>query len=462
MIEASPCEQRERRPSVFVRTFGCQMNEYDSQKILGMLAADYQPTSTADAADLIIVNTCSVREKAENKVYSLLGGFLPLKKKKPGLIIGVAGCVAQQEGEKLLRRVPFVSFVVGTHNLSLIPALIKLAKQGAPPQAAVDYREEWEELPEAPASERHHIQQFAGTEARALISIQRGCDKHCSYCVVPRTRGPQLSRASSEIEREIRAKVALGAREVLLLGQTVNSYGKDMPDGMSFEQLVRKVACIEGVSRIRFTSPHPADVSSAFISLYEEIPALCPHIHLPLQSGSDRVLALMNRSYTSADYLHVVERLRARCPGLAVTTDLIVGFPTETEEDFQETLRVMREVRFHSSFSFKYSPRPGTAALAFSPVQHVPPDAARRRLTELQELQERISGEINSKQVGHTVQVLVEGDNKTISSLRGRIPENTTVEVIGAAAKIGELIDVLVERSSPHCLRGRMISAVQV
>ena len=430
-------EQRQEK-SVFIKTYGCQMNEYDSEKMYSLLSSTHRPVSSAENADVVIVNTCSVREKAEHKLFSLLGRLSQLKEKRPDLVVGVSGCVAQQEGASILSRSKAVDFVIGTHNLSLVPSLVRRADSGAEPTVAIDYREEWEELPDDftarprfdPEAELANRTAFF-SPVRALVAVQRGCNKMCAFCVVPRTRGPQVSRSPEEILKEIRLKVRAGAREVMLLGQTVNSYGMDLSPRYRFEKLVRAVAEIEGVERIRFTSPHPAEFRKEFINLYKEIPQLCPQIHLPLQSGNDRILSLMNRNYRKKRYMEIVDSVLEARPDIAISTDLIVGFPTETEKEFEETLEVMRAVRYAVCFSFMYSVRPDTAAKdAFSGDQLVEKSVAHRRLQELQALQEEHSLSFNRRFLGKQVSVLIESAKKPGESFRGRIPENTPVEVL--------------------------------
>ena len=445
---------------VFVKTYGCQMNEYDSEKMISLLSSDYAPVSSLEEAEVVIVNTCSVREKAEHKLYSYLGKLRDLKSSRKDLVIGVGGCVAQQEGEKIIKRNPAVDFVVGTHNLSLVPSLVSRAKAGFDPQVAVDYREEWEELPEAFDSLSAQSDESYVSPVRALVAIQRGCNKNCAFCVVPNTRGPEVSRSLDEILREVKLKVRLGAREVLLLGQTVNSYGRDLNPRVAFENLIEELAKIDGLARIRFTSPHPADVRPKFIELYGRIPQLCPHIHLPLQSGNDRVLKLMNRNYRKARYLKIVDGLRERVPEIAISADIIVGFPTETEEEFLETLEVMERVRYSFVYSFKYSKRPNTAAvLRFSSDEEVEESVAQRRLERLQNLQDRIGREINAARFGQIIEVLVEGESRNFSHLvRGRSPENTVVEVEGGKPEIGELVQVQITHTGAHGLRGTLLT----
>ncbi len=468
-----PAPQAAEKRRLYIKTFGCQMNEYDSEKFAALLSPGHRLVDLADDADVVIVNTCSVREKGEHKLFSLLGSLERIKRSKPGMVIGVGGCVAQQEGQNIIRRSPGVDFVVGTHNISLVPSLVRAAGGGAAPQVAIDYRDEWESLPsefdafQDPAADPGPYPHLT-PPVRALVAIQRGCAKRCSYCVVPTTRGDEVSRSPDEVEREVRLKVRLGAKEVMLLGQTVNSYGRDLNPRYPFEQLIRRLAAIEGLERIRFISPHPQEVRPGFLDLYADVPQLCPHIHLPLQSGSDRILKLMNRNYRVERYLEIVRSLRERCPQIAVTTDIIVGFPTESEEDFEQTLDVMRKVRFDSSYSFKYSRRPNTTAIKdFAPDEHLSDEVAQDRLERQQKLQNELSLEINGAKIGRVFEVLVEGTSTNISScLRGRIPQNTWAEVavpsgshpdgIGKQQQIrpGDLINIRVDYAGSWGLRG--------
>ncbi len=446
------------RFGVYIKTFGCLMNQYDSERMISALSSDYQHVNEIEQARLIILNSCSVRAKGEHKLYSLLGVLKELKRNKPELMIGVVGCVAQQEGQKILRRAPCVDFVIGTHNISLIPAVVSQIRDGHSGIVAVDYREEWEELPLGFEELSEGVS--GSLAARALVAIQRGCSKGCAFCVVPHTRGPEVSRSRAEILREVRLNLRRGAKEIILLGQTVNSWGKDLSPRSSFEDLVKEIAQLEGVCRIRFTSPHPQEVRPGFIELYRHVPQLCPHIHLPLQSGSDRVLAAMNRNYRMRRFLEIIEALRAARSDIALSTDLIVGFPTEKESDFQLTLEAVRSIRFDWSYAFVYSPRPNTSAnQAYSTADCLPEGTARRRLLELQAVQEGISLEIHEKMIGVEVEVLVEGRSTNISSLmRGRTPHNTHVEVEALAAPaIGDLLAVAIEHAGAYGLRGRAI-----
>ncbi len=462
-------QEKASRQRVYVRTFGCQMNEYDTEKMLQLLSPTHELVSEPENAHLVIVNTCSVREKGEHKLFSLLGELRELKNKNPELVIGVSGCVAQQEGTSILKRNRAVDFVVGTHNLSLVPALVKSAAMGAAPQVAVDYREEWEDLPVefdaipvglALEAVRGATVGTFYTPIRAMVAIQRGCNKHCSFCVVPHTRGPETSRSADEIEREVRLKVRAGAREVLLLGQTVNSYGRDFIPRYPFERLIDRLSQIDKLERIRFISPHPAEVRPEFVKLFSSNPKLCPHIHLPLQSGSDRILKLMNRNYRVRRYLEIVNELRSECPNIAISTDIIVGFPTETEEDFLGTLSVMEEVKWSFAFSFVYSPRPNTTAGAvYTADDEVKKSIADERLARLKTRQNELTLEFNEKFIGQTVEVLVEGPTKKISSLmNGRTPQNILVELDGEGLKAGDLVNAQVFSASPGLLRASALN----
>lgn len=368
------------RAGLYIRTFGCQMNEYDSEKLAKILESQYQLVDHPSKAKLILVNTCSVREKPEHKLFSLLGELRQYKTADPEVMIGVGGCVAQQEGERIVKRSKEVDIVFGTHNLSLVPSLLHTRREKDIPQVAIDYRDEWEELPLG----------FGEVyRASVFVSISRGCNKNCTYCIVPTTRGKEVSRDPNEILREVRIAAHRGVREVVLLGQTVNSFGLDLDPRMRFTELLQKVSEVDGIERIRFTSPHPQEVRQDFVDLVVENPKICRHIHMPLQSGNDRILKLMNRNYRRKRYLQIIEALRERAPDMAISTDIIVGFPGETEQEFQDTLDVMEQVQFDSSYSFMFSPRPGTKAAEME--DEVPLEEKKRRLYELQKRQDEIT-----------------------------------------------------------------------
>ena len=410
---------------VYIRTFGCAMNEHDTQKLYKILEKEYHPVDAPEKADLVLINTCSVREKPEQKLYSMLGEMRELKATNPNMMVGVCGCVAQQEGEAILKKGRNVDVVFGTHNLSLVPSLIQLRKNGAPPQVAVNYREDWEELPLGFADADSSKNGKAG-KVTAFISISRGCNKSCTYCIVPTTRGPEVSRAVAEIEREVRIAVHRGSKEIVLLGQTVNSYGLDLSPRVSFVHLLERISSIDGVERIRFLSPHPQEVRADFIECVSSNPKVCRHIHMPLQSGSDRILKLMNRNYRRSKYLKIIEDLKTRVPDMAVTTDIIVGFPGETEEDFQQTLEVMDIVQFDQIYSYVFSPRPGTPAASMQEL--ITQEEKLHRLQVLQARQEEIQSARLDQWVGKTAEVLIDSYNRMDDRcFQGRVSQNFVV-----------------------------------
>ena len=364
-----------------LHTFGCQMNAHDSEKVANLLHHHgWRPAGSSEDADLLVVNTCSIREKARHRLYSDLGQLRAWKTEGAGRVLAVGGCVAQQEGDGLLRRFDHVDVVFGTHNLRLVPALVEAARSG---RRAVRV-EESRSLERFDLPERHP--DYAGeTPGRAYLTVMEGCDLFCTFCIVPRTRGREISRPAAAIVAEAESLAVRGVREIVLLGQTVNAYGRhDAAGTLSFGALLRRLARIRGIERIRYTSPHPVFFDDDLVAAHAELASLCPHVHLPLQSGSDRVLAAMRRRYDAAGYLRVVERLRAARPDVALTTDLIVGFPGESDADFEATLALVREARFVDGFSFKYSPRPGTRAVELP--DPVPPEVAQARLAALQAL----------------------------------------------------------------------------
>ena len=433
---------------LFIKTFGCQMNEYDSDKMARVLESEYERVAEPDQADLVLINTCSVRDKPEQKLYSWLGEMRGLKKTKGDMLIGVGGCVAQQQGAEILKYGRGVDFVFGTHNLSLIPSLIEARHRTARPQVAVDYREDWEDLPIGFA-------QNEPTRVSALVSISRGCNKNCSYCIVPTTRGREVSRSVDEIEREVRLAVHRGAREVVLLGQTVNSYGLDLNPKVSFVELLSRLAQFDNLLRIRFTSPHPQEVRQDFFDAIATNPKVCHHIHMPLQSGSDRILKLMNRNYRRKKYLEIIGQLRARVPNISFTTDIIVGFPGETEQDFEQTLEIMELVRFDNSYSFMFSPRPGTKA-AVMPQENSPEDML-RRLQRLQLRQEEITTERLKTFINSQVEVLVEGPSSNDPTrAKGRISQNITFNFLdqNLALTPGMLVKATVTSAARFTLKG--------
>jgi tRNA-2-methylthio-N6-dimethylallyladenosine synthase len=436
------------RKNLYIRTFGCQMNEYDTLKLEKILENDYQTVPDAKDADLILINTCSVRDKPEQKLYSLLGEIKSFKNDRPGLMIGVGGCVAQQEGENITKRSKNVDFVFGTHNLSLVPSLIQRRLEGFGPQVAVDYRDEWEELP-AGFIDKDRVSAF--------VSISRGCNKNCTYCIVPKTRGVEVSRPVYEIEREVKIAAKRGAKEVVLLGQTVNSYGLDLIPRVKFTELLKRISEIEGIERIRFTSPHPQEVKQDFIELVAGNPKICRHIHMPLQSGSNRILKAMNRNYRREKYLNIIESLKEKAPDMAITTDIIVGFPGETEEDFYETIDIMNKVQFDNSYSFMFSPRPGTKAALLK--EELSADEKLERLKLLQARQMEITTARLGEWVGKEVEVLIDGKSaQDETRFQGRTSQNLTFNFTtgneNGALKEGQILNCLVKECSKYTLKG--------
>jgi tRNA-2-methylthio-N6-dimethylallyladenosine synthase len=436
----------------FIETHGCQMNEYDSAKMADVLAAAFNAEATSDAAqaDIVLVNTCSVREKAHEKVFSLLGRWRELKELKPDLIIGVGGCVASQEGEELLKRAPFVDVVFGPQTLHRLPELIGSVRAGRPRVVDVSFPaiEKFDRIPEVKTS-----------ECTAFLSVMEGCSKACSYCIVPITRGEEISRPLDSVLDEARRLAALGAREITLLGQNVNAYRGPTGQGArkaDLATLIRRVAEIDGIERIRFTTSHPAQFNDALIDAYATVEKLVSFLHLPVQSGSDRILKLMKRGYTAARYVAKIEKLKVARPGISISTDFIVGYPGETEEDFEQTLRLIRTVGFDQSFSFIYSPRPGTPA---ADLEDLPYDVKQRRLERLQALVNEQAAAISRAMVGSTQRVLVErASKKSARELAGRTENGRWVNFIGPPWLVGRFADVVITEPMRNSLRGRLVA----
>lgn len=429
---------------VYIETFGCQMNEVDSARMLSLLeSADYRPAASIGEADLVLLNTCSIREKADQKIRSALGELRRWKSAREGRLVAVGGCLAQQEGRRLAQRATHVDIVFGTHNIARLPELVKKAETGTP-AAEIDFSGDtshWDVLPYLPAG-----------AVSAMVTIMQGCDNYCAYCVVPYVRGREISRPSAEILDEIRGLADRGVAEVILLGQNVNSYGRKEGE-ISFPELLRRIARIRRIGRIRFVTSHPRDLCPETIGLFGELEALSPHLHLPIQSGSDRILSSMGRGYTRGEYMAKVYALRKARPGIALSSDFIVGFPGETDSDFEETLSVMDEVRYDSAFSFKFSPRQGTRAASLS--DPVPTDAAGRRLRRLQSLQERHTRERLASCVGKEMEVLAEGrSTRDAAQLCGRTPCYKVVNFSPADARTGPFRKVLIRSAGAHSLSG--------
>ncbi|MGB2688522.1 MAG: tRNA (N6-isopentenyl adenosine(37)-C2)-methylthiotransferase MiaB [Desulfobacterales bacterium] len=402
-MNASKLKKEMKTKYLYINTIGCQMNVYDSEQIArGLKSLQYEMTPFLEKADLIIVNTCAIREKAEQKVFSFLGRLAGLKKKRPDLIIGVGGCVAQQEGAKILKRVPYLDLVFGTNAIDRLPNAIQAILSKKCRIVDIEMSDQIKELD-------FITNGVDKTEVSRFVTIMQGCDNYCTYCVVPYVRGRETSREPENIINEIRRLVESGVREVTLLGQNVNSYG--MKEGLcTFPELLRRINDIDGLLRIRFTTSHPKDLSENLIHAFKDLDKLCHHIHLPIQSGSNRILKRMNRKYTREIYLEKVDKLRNTCPGIAITSDIIVGFPGETKTDFQETLDLIRTVEFDGLFAFKYSDRPNASAARFS--DKILEDEKKQRLQQVLDLQDQFTTRKNKTLKDSIQSVLVEGFSK--------------------------------------------------
>ncbi len=436
------------RKKLFVKTYGCQMNVYDSERMSEMLAAvGYEATRTADDADLVVLNTCHIREKAAEKVYSEVGRLRALKARRPDMLIAVAGCVAQAEGGEVVRRAPAVDIVVGPQAYHRLPEMLARAeRERGGGIIDVDFRPE-AKFDELPAPGRP-----AGPSA--FLTIQEGCDKFCTFCVVPYTRGAEYSRPAAAVVAEATELAGRGAREIVLLGQNVNAWRGEGPGGRDWTlaRLIRALAEIEGVERLRYTTSHPRDMTDDLIEAHGAVPALMPFLHLPVQAGSDRVLERMNRKHRASDYRRIVERLRAARPDIALASDFIVGFPGESERDFEQTLGLVRDVGYAQAYSFKFSPRPGTPAAA-DPLQ-VPEAAKSERLARLQELLNGQQQAFNRRCVGKRLPVLFERPGKRDGQLVGRSPYMQAVHAEAGAAGIGDLAEVEILAAGPNSLSG--------
>lgn len=432
----------------YIRTFGCQMNVKDSERMEGLLReAGYEPTSDPGEADILMVNTCTVREKPEAKMFGVTGRWKRLKEENPAVVIGVAGCVAQQHGARLLDKVPHLDLVIGTQMIHRLPELVERAKAGER-ISAIDWLE-----PGAP--ELFCVPAAAPRETpTAFVSIMQGCDNACAYCVVPSVRGKASSRDPESIIGEVADLAGQGVMEVTLLGQNVNAYGAG---GVDFPGLLGMAAEVPGILRVRFTTSHPKDLDDRTIEAMASHPNIMEHIHLPVQAGADPVLNAMNRGYTRAHYLALVEKLKEAMPDVGITTDLIVGFPGETDEDFEQTLALLREVRYDETFSFRYSPRPGTAAAGLA--GQLAEEEKYERLYRLQDLQRGITEEKNREQVGRTHQVLIEGASKTDpEKFSGRTRTNRIVHFPREDVVPGDLVEVRITRALKHSLEGEIMS----
>jgi tRNA-2-methylthio-N6-dimethylallyladenosine synthase len=438
------------RPSIYIQTFGCQMNVHDSELMAELMAkTGYRLTADANKADVVIVNTCSIREKAAQKACSQLGRFREMKKKRRDMVIAVGGCLAQQWGKRFFGKIPELNVVFGTHQIHRIPEMIALALAGCGSSEATAFT--------------NHVRSLdlfslpVEDQVSAYVTIMQGCNNFCSYCVVPYVRGREESRPLKDVVQEVRILAQHGIKEVILLGQNVNSYGQTLENGTNFPSLLRAIDGIPGIGRIRFTTSHPKDLSTDLIGCFGDLESLCEHIHLPVQSGSDAILRRMNRGYTAADYMGKIELLRKACPGIAISSDMIVGFPGESEGDFQATISLMEKIKFDNVFSFKYSKREGTEAANLDNALN---DSAKElRLKILQELQNRHTWERNEATLGSEVDVLVEGLSKNSRyDVTGRTRSNKIVNLKGDSDLIGENVTVRVLKAHRHSLRGDIVA----
>ncbi|HUL12702.1 MAG TPA: tRNA (N6-isopentenyl adenosine(37)-C2)-methylthiotransferase MiaB [Methylococcaceae bacterium] len=438
---------------LYIETFGCQMNEYDSAKMRDVLNAShgFELTGDPELADVLLLNTCSIREKAQEKVFSELGRWRPLKEKRPDVMIGVGGCVASQEGEALQKRAPFVDMVFGPQTLHRLPQLLEKARASQSPVMDISFPEieKFDALPEPRAE-----------GPKAFVSVMEGCSTYCTVCGVPYTRGEEISRPVADVVAEIAALAAQGVREVNLLGQNVNAYRGETEDGeiADFALLLNYVAAIDGIERIRYTTSHPVEFSDSLIDAYAEIPELVDHLHLPVQSGSNRILRLMKRGHTREDYMAKIARLRAVRPKISLSSDFIVGFPGETEDDFEQTMDLIETLGFDHSFSFIYSARPGTPAAEMP--DETPLALKRERLARLQGRIAEMAGAISRGMVNSVQRVLVEGvSKKDYAQMSGRTENNRVVNFTGHPKLVGRFADVLITEALPNSLRGRWLES---
>ncbi|KUG24205.1 trna-i(6)a37 methylthiotransferase [hydrocarbon metagenome] len=435
---------------LYIETFGCQMNVHDSEQMAAILAGSgYKLTENIRFADLILVNTCSIRDKAAQKVYSALGRLVKIKEKSPELIIGVGGCLAQHLGTKFHKKFIHLDFVFGTHNIHRLPQLIAAVKEKREKITEIDFYKSINSIGVFTPPQNGAVSAF--------VTIMQGCNNFCAYCVVPFLRGPEMSRPPDDILEEIKKLADYGIKEVILLGQNVNSYGKTLENGMNIAALIKKIGKNSGIERIRFTTSHPRDLSDELIRCFAEEEKLCDHIHLPVQSGSNRILALMNRSYTAEEYMKKVDHLRKSNPRISITSDIIVGFPGETQIEYQETIDMMEKIRFDSTFSFKYSERKGTGA---QKLEGKIEDCEKlKRLKQLQLLQDQHTLEKNIALEDTRQKILIEGRSKNSENdLMGRTSSWKIVNFNGESELIGKLVDVKISKAYLHSLRGKMIN----
>jgi tRNA-2-methylthio-N6-dimethylallyladenosine synthase len=435
---------------VYIKTFGCQMNEYDSARIVDVLAHSHgiERVMEPEQATVLLLNTCSVREKAQEKVFSALGRWRPWKEENPDLVIGVGGCVASQEGEAIRRRAPFVDLVFGPQSYHRLPGMLKDVYQSRTPRVDVSFPE-IEKFDNLPAPRADGV--------KAFVSVMEGCSKYCSFCVVPYTRGEEFSRPFDDVITEVYDLAMAGVREVNLLGQNVNAYRGATHEGnhADLATLIRYLSHIDGIERIRYTTSHPVDFTPALIEVYRQVPELVSYLHLPVQSGSDRILAQMKRNYTSAEYVELIDSIRQARPGIHISSDFIIGFPGESENDFLDTLSLVEQVGFDQSFSFIYSQRPGTPAAFLE--DDVPMEEKKRRLEHLQSVINANAARIAQSMVGTIQPVLVEGaSRKDPRQMSGRTENNRVVNFDGGADLVGQLVPVRISEALPNSLRGKL------
>jgi len=435
---------------LFVKTFGCQMNEYDSAKMAEVLGASHgmTPAASAEEADVLLLNTCSIREKAQEKVFSMLGMWRELKEARPELIIGVGGCVASQEGDAIRERAPYVDLVFGPQTLHRLPDMLNAVRLERAPVVDISFPEieKFDNLPEPRAD-----------GPSAFVSIMEGCSKYCTFCVVPYTRGEEISRPFDDVLAEVASLAAQGVREVNLLGQNVNAYRGAMHDGdvADLALLITYVAAIDGIERIRYTTSHPVEFSDSLIQVYAEVPELVSHLHLPVQSGADRILALMKRGHTILEYKQKMRRLKEIRPDISLSSDFIIGFPGESEADFEATMKLIDEIGFDHSFSFIYSARPGTPAASLP--DDVPMEVKKQRLATLQAVINANTAAYSQAMVGSTQRILVERKSKKdANELAGRTENNRVVNFAGPEELIGQFVEVVITEAMPNSLRGRL------
>ncbi|MAT66138.1 MAG: tRNA (N6-isopentenyl adenosine(37)-C2)-methylthiotransferase MiaB [Gammaproteobacteria bacterium] len=440
---------------VYIRTMGCQMNEYDSARIADVLAASHglEQTDRPEAADVLLLNTCSIREKAQEKVFSQLGQWKDWKAARPELVIGVGGCVASQEGEALRERAPYVDLVFGPQTLHRLPEMLNSVRRERAPVVDISFPEieKFDRLPEPRAE-----------GPSAFVSIMEGCSKYCSFCVVPYTRGEEVSRPFDDVIAEVASLAAQGVREVNLLGQNVNAYRGPMHDGeiADLALLISYVAAVDGIERIRYTTSHPLEMSDSLIQAYAEVPELVSHLHLPVQSGSDRILAQMKRKHTALEYKAIIRRLREARPDISMSSDFIIGFPGETDADFEATMQLIEDIGFDHSFSFIYSARPGTPAASLP--DDVDMATKKARLARLQQRISEMAAQISRDMVGTVQRILVEGPSRRDpAQLAGRTENNRVVNFDGAADLPGRFVNVRITEALPNSLRGEFVALAE-